>query len=268
MKVLVAGATGQLGRAVVAVAAAAGHSVRAMSRGGGPSERMETGPSERTGPAREWVTADLQTGKGLVAALDGVDAVVHAASDPKRSTDVDVNGTRTLLDVARRVNVRHILYVSIVGIDQIPLAYYQAKLRAEELVETANLPYSILRATQFHGFIDVLLTRAAGLLPFVMPLPSGFHVQSVAVEDVAIRIVRALADGPKQRLRDFGGPDTMSLLDAATAWQRARGVEKRIVPVPIPGKLSTAFRAGLNIAWNGDHGTVGWMDWLTRESSR
>lgn len=275
MKILVTGATGTLGRAVVKAAAAAGHEVRAMSRKRertgptGPSERMGPTPSERIGPTEsaattETVTADLSNGKGLVAAVEGVQAIVHAATDPRRSDSVDVDGTRLLLDVARRARVSHFLYISIVGVDKIPLGYYRAKLRAEELVETSTMPYSILRATQFHGFIDALLSKAANLLPWVMPLPSSFHVQSVDVHDVASRIVTSLADGPKQRLRDFGGPDTMLLADAAAYWKQARGVTKRIISIPIPGGTAAGFRAGANIAWNGDLGTTRWTEWLER----
>lgn len=255
MKILVTGATGSLGRAVVAAAAAAGHDARAMT----------SGRSRQPGPAgATLVTADLVTGKGLVEAVQGVDAIVHAASDPKRPEPVDVNGTRLLLDVARRARVSHLLFVSIVGIDRIPYPYYDAKRRAEDAVETASVPYSILRATQFHGFVDFMLTKASRLLPAVMPLPAGFHVQSVAVEDVARRILAALADGPKQRLRDFGGPDTMSLGEAAALWQAARGVGKRLISIPIPGRMSAGFRAGGNIVWTGDHGTIRWANWLAR----
>lgn len=214
--------------------------------------------------ATETVTADLSSGKGLVTAVEGVQAIVHAASDPKRSDSVDVEGTRLLLDVARRARVGHFLYISIVGIDTIPLGYYRAKRRAEELVETSTMPYSILRATQFHDFVDAQLSKAANLVPWVMPLPSSFHVQSVDVHDAASRIVRSLADGPTQRLRDFGGPDTMLLADAAALWKQARGVTKRIISIPIPGGTAAGFRAGGNVAWNGDLGTTRWTDWLER----
>ena len=72
--------------------------------------------------------------------------------------------------------MKHLLYVSIVGIDRIPFAYYQLKREAEQVIASCGVPFSILRATQFHSF-NAWLFRESARYPFVMPIPSGFHVQ-------------------------------------------------------------------------------------------
>ncbi|MDQ6676649.1 MAG: NAD(P)H-binding protein [Acidobacteriota bacterium] len=255
MNLLVTGATGHLGRDVVSVAMAAGHSVRIASRRARGSD-----VSESIG----WAKIDLATGEGLREALANIDAIVHAASDPKNAAAADVEGTRRLIDEAHRSVVKHLVYVSIVGIDRIPFPYYQRKLAVERVIAEAGFPHSILRATQFHVFIDRLL-EAACRVPFLLPLPLGFHVQSVATEDVAHRLLRALEAGPQGLLRDFAGPEPMTVAEAAAAWKTARRIRKPIISIPAPGRTAAAFRAGYNIAPDGERGTVRWRDWLVRK---
>lgn len=94
-------------------------------------------------------------------AVASIDAIIHAASDSRNAEAVDVEGTRRLVDAARARGVRHVVFISIVGIDQIPFAYYQKKLAAESIVMSGGVPYSVLRATQFHSLVDGLISTAA-----------------------------------------------------------------------------------------------------------
>jgi len=256
MRILMTGGTGVLGREMVEVAEAAGHAVRVGSRG--PGRAGVSG-------GREWAVMDLAAGTGIDESVAGVDAVIHAASDPKNSRAADVEGTRALVEACRRAAVGHFVYVSIVGIDRIPVRYYQHKLAAEEIVAGGGVPWSILRATQFHPFIDQLL-GAASRFPLVMPLPAGFQVESVDVAEVARRLLRCVDDGPGGRLSDFGGPEAMSLRDAAREWRATRGVKKPLLPLPVPGRAAAALRAGANTVSSGEHGTLRWRDWLLGQS--
>jgi uncharacterized protein YbjT (DUF2867 family) len=257
MKLLVTGATGTLGGEVLVAARSAGLGVRGMSR------RVLSDTTR----AVEWVEGDLATGHGLDEALRGVDAVVHTASDSRHGDEVDVNGTQRLVEAARKANIRHIVFVSIVGVDEIPFGYFKQKLKAEQIVTSGAVPFSILRATQFHSFVDQLIGKAARL-PFVIALPAGFVVQSVAVSEVAERVMRCVAQGPKGRVPDFGGPDVMPLKDAAQLWREARHVNKRIVPVPVPGAVAAAFRAGKHTTPRGERGTISWAEWLMHTRDR
>ncbi len=258
MNVLITGGTGHLGRLVVPRAQAAGHVVHVASRRQRPATLDE---------GIRWANVDLGTGEGLRESLEGIDAVMHAASDLKNTQVADVEGTKRLAEAARDADVSHMLFVSIVGIDRIPYPYYLRKLEAERMLVGSGAPYSILRAAQFHSFIDVLLT-SAGRFPLVFPLPSGFHVQSVATEDVADRIVRALDDGPNGMLRDYAGPEPMTLDDAAAEWKAARGIRKPTVKLPTFGKTAAGFRAGHNTAPDGERGTITWREWLERPGAR
>ena len=232
MKLLVTGASGVLGREVLVAARSKGIAVRALSR------RPAAGHTD----GEEWTQGDLTTGHGIDDAVRGCDAVVHAASNPRQADAVDVNGTRRLIEAAGRGAVRHLVLVSIVGIDEIPFWYCKRKLAAEQVVTQANVPFSILRATQFHSFLDQLIAAAARV-PLVLPLPAGFLVQPVEASEVAERLMRCIAEGPRGRVTDFGGPQVLSFRDAGMHWQEARHISKRIVPIPVLGPMARALRA-------------------------
>jgi uncharacterized protein YbjT (DUF2867 family) len=251
MKILLTGGTGGLGREMVRAAEDAGHTVRIASR----RARPDGAPA-----GREWARMDLETGAGVREALEGVDAVIHAASDPKRHAVVDVQGTRRLAEAARAAGTAHLVYVSIVGIDQIPFGYYRAKLAAEQIVAASGVPHSILRATQFHSFVDTM-TAGAARVPIILPLPTTFRFQSVDTGEAAERLVRAVQDGPRGRLPDFGGPEVLTWGQMAAPWKAARGVRKPTVHLPLPGALAASFRAGKNTS-NGERGTLRWEEWL------
>jgi uncharacterized protein YbjT (DUF2867 family) len=252
MRILITGGTGTLGRELTTAAVEAGYVVGI----GGRRSPPKAAPHEQ-----EWAQIQLADGSGLATAVDGVEAVIHAATDPRRATAVDVEGTRHLIEACRVAGVNHLVSVSIVGIDEIPLAYYRSKLQAERIVAQSGVPFSILRATQFHTLIDGLLSAAARV-SLGMPLPTEFQVQSVAPSEVAARLVRCLAEGPAGRLPDFGGPEVMTLGQAAEQWRQIRRWPKRVLHLPIPGRVAAGFRAGENVVRSGEHGTLRWLEWL------
>jgi uncharacterized protein YbjT (DUF2867 family) len=252
MKILITGGTGGLGRELVRAAEAAGHTVRVGSRGAAPAD-LPAG--------REWARMDVESGAGVREALVAVNAVIHAASDPKRHAAVDVQGTRRLIEAAREVGLGHVVYVSIVGIDQVPFPYYRSKLQAERIVAESGVPYSILRATQFHSLINGMLAGMARV-PLVMPVPTTFRVESVDTGETAERLVHAVRDGPGGRLPDFGGPRVQTFGEMAPPWKAARGVRKPTVHLPLPGALAAAIRAGKGTLVDGERGTVTWEEWL------
>src|SRR4051794_25379261 len=169
MDVLVTGGTGRLGRRLMAPLQEAGHSVRQMSRRG-------------AGPGG--VRGDLATGRDLTTALAGAEAVVHAATDPRGDPwQVDVAGTRRLVEAVDRSRLRHVVYLSIVGVDRIPYGYYRAKSGAERVLLAPGIPVTLRRVTQSPHFVDFLLASARR--GPVLPVPMGWRVQPVDVGDVA-----------------------------------------------------------------------------------
>jgi len=261
VRILVTGGTGQLGRSLVAIARGEGIDVRILSRRPRPVDGP--GPHTASGGDLEWTQADLATGEGLDGAVRGVGVIVHAATDPTNARTIDVPGTRRLVDAARAAGVEHLVYVSIVGVDRIPLDYYRAKLATEQIVGGGDVPFSIQRITQFHGFIDFLLGRLPRV-PLILPVPAGFKVQSIATEDAARALVALATGPPRGRAADLGGPEALRLSDAARSWARARGLRKVVVPVPVPGATARALRRGYNTVPERLGAGETWSEWLER----
>lgn len=224
--ILVTGGTAQLGRPTVAGLREAGHDVRVLSRG--DSDGVLSG--------------DLRTGRGLGRALAGVGTVVHLASTGSAR---DIAATRLLTTFARTARVGHLVYISIVGVDDIPFPYYLAKLEAEQVVIDAGIPHSILRATQFHSFVEGLFTAQRRILP--VTLVPAFSFQPIAVDEVASRLVELATADPAGRVPDIGGPQALAALDLAGRWKRASGSHRPLVPLRIPGRTAAAFAAGHNL---------------------
>lgn len=231
--VLVTGATGVLGEAVVTELVRRGHRVRAMTR------RAVAEPRRA-----ERVRADLVSGDGLDEAVAGVDTIVHAATDPVRHKSVDEEGTKRLLGAAAAAGNPHVIYVSIVGVDEIPYAYYKSKLEAEQLVADSGLPCTVLRATQFHGFVLALIQQFARPPLVVVP---RLQVQPVDERDVAERLGQLVAAEPAGRVADFGGPATFRGVALMRRYLAHVGVRRWVTESAVPGPVFRALREGRNL---------------------
>ncbi|WP_354642547.1 SDR family oxidoreductase [Kitasatospora camelliae] len=229
--VLVTGGTGTLGRAVVRRLLAEGEPVRVLSR------------QAHTPGDHAWAVGDLVTGQGVATAVAGARVVVHLATTNGRR---DVAAARRLAGAATAAGVPHLLYVSIVGIDRVPLPYYRAKLAAEREVEHAGTGWTVLRATQFHDLLLRLMDGSARLP--VMPVPAGLRFQPVDVRDVAGRLAELVAVGPSGRVADFGGPEVRAFEELARSYLAARGLHRPLLPVRLPGRTFRAYREGRHLA--------------------
>jgi uncharacterized protein YbjT (DUF2867 family) len=236
MRIAVTGGTGTLGREVVRELEARGHAVRALSR------RSPDHP------------VDLTTGEGLAAALAGVDVVIDAANagpTRKAAEAVLVEGTRRLLAAEVQAGVAHHVGVSIVGIDRVPSAYYEVKLAQEAVVQGGGVPWTIVRATQFHTLIDTLFSATArlGVLP-----GAGFPLQPVDPREVAVVLADTAEAEPSYATTQFAGPEVRTVRELAHTWRDATGRSAAIVPVPLAGATPRALRDGGLIhrgAWTG-----------------
>ena len=255
MPVLVTGGTGNVGRRVVARLRTAGQEVRVLSRH----------PAVTT-TGVESAVADLSTGEGVAAALQGVRAVVHCAGSARG----DDAKAQVLVRAAAAAGVTHLVHISVVGVDRIPLrsridralfGYYGAKLAAEEVVAGSGLPYSLLRATQFHDLVATLVRQLAKLP--VVPVPN-WSFQPVDAGDVADRLTALALGAPSGRVPDLGGPQRYPLTDLVRSYLDATSRRRPLLPIRLPGEAARAFAAGANLA--GDDATLGsntWEQFLT-----
>ncbi|EIE99991.1 SDR family oxidoreductase [Saccharomonospora glauca] len=246
--VAVTGGTGTLGREVVGALAAGGHDVVVTSR---------STSSVRNGVRT--VRVDYRSPAGLAAAFDGVDAVVHCATSALGRHGGEVELTRRVLTAARTAGCGHLVYISIVGVDRIPLPYYRSKHATERLVEDGGVPWTVLRATQFHELVVRLLSGVTRPpLAFVPDLP----VQPVAATEVGARLAALATAPPSGRAPDLGGPEVATLPDLARRYLAAVGRRRRVRPIGLFGSVYAGYRAGYHLAPEHAVGTITFADHL------
>jgi uncharacterized protein YbjT (DUF2867 family) len=231
VKIAIVGGTGDLGSRLVAELAARRHEVRALSRSQGPE--IPAGSSHRR--------VDLTTGDGLAEAIEGMDVVIDASNSRREAQAVLVEGTRRLLDAEAEAGVGHHVGVSIVGCDRVPMAYYKAKVAQERAIAAGPVPWSLLRATQFHSLLDRAFSGAARLR--VLPTGSA-PLQPVDAGIVARRLADVAQESPAGRLPDIAGPEVLTLTELARIWRGARGRRLLALPIPMVGKIGHAMRDG------------------------
>lgn len=248
--VLVTGAAGSLGRLVVHELTAAGHGVRALSH-----------RSTIEAPGVEARRGDLVSGEGLAAAVDGIDAVIDCATSPTRPQRVDVQGTERLLRALESAAPSaHLVYISIVGVDDHPYYYYRAKAAAERLIAGSSLPWTIQRATQFHE-LTVRFLAPFDRLPFALVL-GGIRFQPMAAAEAARRLVELVAAGPSGRVPDISGPEVHRMEELGRSYRRAIGRPARVIGLPMVGRAAAAFKEERHILGEPRYGRQTWQQFL------
>ncbi|MGV8896133.1 MAG: SDR family oxidoreductase [Rhodoglobus sp.] len=245
MTVLVTGGTGSLGGPTVERLRAARHDVRVFSRTSGPGRAI----------------GDLTTGAGLAEALDGVDIVLHLATSA--ASGKDGAQTRRLLDASLAAGVIHFVYISIVGVDVNPYPYYRVKFACENAIVESGIPHTILRATQFHSFVAMLVS-AQRRMPVI--LAADIPVQPIAREEAAARLVELVEGAPAGRVADIGGPEQLRLLDAIAVLQRAAGTRKPVWVLPPAGRTIRAFKSGTHMPGLPGYGHETFAEYVQREA--
>jgi uncharacterized protein YbjT (DUF2867 family) len=254
VKVLVTGGTGTLGRLVVPRLQDAGCDVRVLSRQS----------RERDGDI-EFVTGDLATGEGIDAAVEGTEIIVHLAG----AKTGDEDKARRLVQAASRAETQHLVHISVVGADRIPIssgidramfAYFESKLAAERVVADSGLPWTTLRSTQLYESM-LLLVQQMARLP-VVPVPAGWKFQPIDAGEVADRLVALALDTPSGLVPEMGGPRVYEMTELVRSYLHARGKHRLIMPVWTPGKAARVFRSGANLTPSRAVGRRTWEDFL------
>ncbi len=235
--ILVTGATGFVGRALLPQLVEGGHEVRCLLRPSRQSPRLPKGVSVQVS------IASLDDERALRAAMAGVDTVVHLVGAEWRGTvaevlAVDTTGTRLVVEAAKNAKVRRFVYLSHLGSDRAS-AYpvLKAKGIAEEFVRQSGLPYTIFRSAMLFGPDDVFVNVLAGLIKlmpgfFLMPGDGRTALQPLWVQDLATCVEWSLADDSfLNRVISLGGPEFISLRTMAEIVMEALAVRRLVVPV-------------------------------------
>jgi uncharacterized protein YbjT (DUF2867 family) len=222
-KIAVAGATGRVGRHIVDLLEAQGHEVVEIARSKG---------------------VDVITGAGLAEALEGVECVIDATTPPtpdeQAAIEFFTTAAQNLQEMGERAGVRRMVMVSIVGIDRFKGGYNAAKVMQEQTHLVGPIPVRILRATQFHEFVEQLMGWGRqGDVAYVWRM----RTQLVAARTVAEALVElatenkpvpATGAGP---IWEIAGPREESLVEAARRLAARNGDPVRVEEVDAPDPL-------------------------------
>lgn len=225
MKVGVLGGTGTAGSAVAAALQDRGHDVVVLSRSTG---------------------FDATSPEAGASALTGLDALVDTLQPAKTTTKASrgllVDGLRRTLELAADAGVGHVVSLSIVGIDALPLGYYRVKLEQEAVVRASRVPGTVVRATQFPQLFDQAFgaTKALGVIPAPRGPVAPIDPRDVG-EVIADAVDRGPAAGPLVQVR---GADIVDLRDVARDWKRAHGSRRPVLPLPAVGAALKAIARG------------------------
>lgn len=261
--ILVTGGTGTLGRQVVARLRAAGHDVTVLSR------RLPEREPGKLGIRH--VAADLDSGDGVEPAIAGAEIIVHAAG----SQQGDADKARHLVHAAKANRAKHVLFISVVGADRIPISsaidramfgYFEQKHEAERTIAESGLPWTSLRATQFHD-LTFRTVEAMSKMPIV-PVPAGWHFQPIDSGEVADRLVELAYAPPAGIVPAIGGPKVYDMADLVRSYLDVVGKRRPIIRVPLPGDAARAFRAGANLVPDRAVGERTWEAFLAERLGR
>ncbi|MGI5272621.1 SDR family oxidoreductase [Nonomuraea sp. CA-218870] len=232
MRILVTGAGGTLGRAVVPALVKAGHEVRALGR-----------PPVGGGDAR-WLP-----GEAVKDAVRGCDAVLLL---PRRDPAAD----RAAVAASCGAGVPHVLRVS-------GPATGRARERladAERLVRTSGLRWTVLRHSHLHQSLDRALRELAASV--VLPVDPSVPWQPVDAREVAAYLAGLLMGEPRQAALAYGGPQVLTTPELVGIWLEARGLRRLRPRVRYPGRAMAEQRAGRLLVRNAPLGTCTWREWL------
>lgn len=208
-------------------------------------------PSLSSLSTAQWVEGDLTSGEGLEQAVRDIDVIVHC-----------IGGTSRLLEAARMAKVSHIVFISIVGCDRVPLSYYHQKVAEEEMIKRSGIPFSILRAAQFHALIDFIL-RSCSHLPGISFLPTSWRFQPIAESEVGRYMADLALAAPTETTQEIGGPQVLSIGEMALTWIKLRQLQRKVLPLWIPGKVARGFRqGGTTCGFDNPPGQITWAEWV------
>jgi uncharacterized protein YbjT (DUF2867 family) len=253
-RILVTGGTGTLGRQVVPRLQEAGCEVRVLSR-----------HAREAADGIGYVRGDLLRDEGVRAAVNGAGIIVHCAGSRKG----DDQATRNLVRAASLAGVQHLVYISVIGADRIPVvsgidramfSYFGSKLAAERAVTGSGLPWTTLRAAQFHD-LCLMTAQQMAKLP-VIPVPAGVRFQPVDAGEVAARLAELALGTPAGLVPDLAGPRVYPMAELLRGYLRARRQHRLLLPVRLPGQAARAVRAGANLAPGRAVGHRTWEDFL------
>lgn len=256
-RVLVTGGTGSLGKWVVNYLSERKYSASILTS------------KENILPADGVSTfiGDLADNTGLGDATAEADVIIHCASNPRNFERVDVEGTQNLLKAINKERTKHFIYISIVGVDKSDYPYYKAKLAVEKMIAGSSIPFTILRTTQFHGFVlSIAQTLIAEQQNGIVTIPPTMRFQSIAIREVAQKLVD-LVEQAAGLLPEFGGPEVLFFEEMVRQYLHAATTNLIIKSSNLEGDRYQLFRSGVNLCPQNKNGKITWREFVKEKSA-
>ncbi|MBD2533845.1 SDR family oxidoreductase [Nostoc flagelliforme FACHB-838] len=246
MKIVVIGGNGLIGKKLVSRLRERGHETVAASPSSG---------------------VNAVTGEGLAEVLVGAQVVVDVTNSPSFEDaavlEFFLKSTRNLLAAEADAGVVHHVVVSIVGADRIPdSGYMRAKVAQEKLIQSAGIPYTIVRATQFFEFIETIIAQ----FPTdgqTVHLPPAF-IQPILSEDVVAALVDITLGAPVNGIIDLAGPERFRFEEIIRQFLSATHDSRQVVVDSHARYFGAALNDQLVPQGNSRIGSTRFQDWLNR----
>lgn len=249
--VLVTGGTGLLGREVVDQLLVLNYEVTVLS-----SKKNTSVPD-----GVQMIKGDLASNSGLTDATENADIIIHCASNPKDTRSVDIKGTQNLLGAINRNKTLHFIYISIINVDKSNYAYYQTKIKVEQMIAASGIPFSVLRTTQFHNYVLTIL-KTFDKKNGVIAIPDGMHFQSIEVKEAATLLVDMAQREPVGLVRGVGGPELLRFEEMAKTYLNVLNRNDELRIKPISNEEYERYRSENNIWPTNSYGNVTWEAFL------
>jgi uncharacterized protein YbjT (DUF2867 family) len=246
MKIVVIGGSGLIGKKLVSKLRALGHEAIAAS----PSSGI-----------------NAVTGEGLAEALVGAHVVVDVTNSPSFEDAAVLEffekSTRNLLAAEADAGVGHHIAVSIVGADRIQdSSYMRAKVAQEKLIQSAAIPYTIVRATQFFEFIEAIIAQFPSDGQTVH-LPPAL-IQPILSNDVVDALVDITLAAPVNGIVDLAGPDRFRFEEIVRQFLSATHDSRQVVIDNHARYFGAILNDQLVPQGNSLIGSAHFQDWLNR----
>lgn len=252
-KILITGGTGNLGKVIVDLLGKTGSGVFVLTSQDGLQDSQNI----------RFIKGDLTDKDSLVDLKNQFDIIIHCASNALNSEAIDINGSRNLLDTVIYGKPEHFIYISIAGVDKSSFKYYQNKNRVENFIKESGIPYTIIRATQFHDLVlQRIIKPIAGVNGKKLLIPQNLRFQSIDKKDVAQKVYEVTGQNPENEIICIGGPEILSLEKMIDIYLTLLNRDEITESIPPYNELQKIFTTGINLCPENKYGTITWSDYL------